>query len=145
MILVDANLLVYAYVREFAEHEAAIQWLDRQLSEAPRVGLPWPSLLSFVRLVTNPRIFERAQRVPKAWSQVEAWLSCPSVWIPQPTRGHTQALAALMRSVVTRSNLVPDAHLAALAIEHGLKLCSTDGDFARFPGLNWTNPLARPG
>ncbi len=76
-----------------------------------------------------------------AWQQVESWLATQTVWVPLPTERHHEALAPLMASVEGRANLVPDAHLAALAIEHGLVLCSTDGDFARFDGLEWRNPL----
>lgn len=108
------------------------------------VGLPWPSLLAFLRIVTNPRIFEKPESVMSAWGQVEAGLSCPNVWIPQPGEGHRALLARLPGQMSGGSNLVPDAHLAALAIEHGLTLCSTDGDFARFPGLRWMNPLTAP-
>jgi hypothetical protein len=106
------------------------------------VGLPWPSLLGFVRLVTNPRVFERPEEVGAAWRQVESWLDCPSVWVPLPTERHREILGPLIARTTGRANLVPDAHLAALAIEHGLLLCSTDGDFARFPDLRWENPLA---
>ena len=91
---------------------------------------------------TNPRIFERPKSVATAWKQVEDWLDCPPVWIPQPTERHREILGSLLKTQGGRSNLVPDAHLAALAIEHGLILCSTDGDFARFPNLRWENPLA---
>ncbi|MBI3684330.1 MAG: type II toxin-antitoxin system VapC family toxin [Acidobacteria bacterium] len=141
MILLDANLLVYARVAGSRQHDAARAWLDEQLDGTAAVGLPWPSLLAFVRLTTNPRIFERPQTVTAAWKQVEEWLNCPAVWIPSPTERHREFLAALLTGSAVRANLVPDAHLAALAVEHGLVLCSTDGDFARFPGLRWRNPL----
>jgi uncharacterized protein len=142
VILVDANLLVYAHVEAFPQHEPASEWLDGRLNGKDRVGLPWPSLLAFVRLISNPRIFESPRSIREAWQQVEAWLDLPSVWIPQPTPEHPLILGGLIGKVPLRSNLVPDAHLAAVAIEHGLLLCSTDGDFARFPGLQWQNPLA---
>jgi hypothetical protein len=103
--------------------------------------LPWTSLLAFVRIISNPRVVDRPRSLPEAWSQVEAWLDCPPAWIPLPTEHHRETLGELLR-VVPRGNLVPDAHLAALAVEHGLTLCSTDGDFARFPRLRWENPLA---
>ena len=141
MILVDANLLNYAQVSILPQYDAARGWLDQRLNGTVRVGLPWPSLLAFVRLVSNPRIFERSQPISMAWRQVEEWLNCPPVWIPQPTDRHREVLGALLSSHAERANLIPDAHLAALAIEHGLILCSTDGDFARFPGLRWENPL----
>jgi uncharacterized protein len=142
VILVDANLLIYARVNSFKEHARARAWLDGQLSGTTRVGLPWPSLLAFLRLVTNPRVFARPDSAEGAWKQLRAWLGADVVWIPQPTDRHADILETLLASSDLRGNLIPDAHLAALAIEHGLALCSTDGDFARFDGLQWTNPLA---
>ena len=141
MILVDANLLVYAHVASFRQHATARKWLDARINAAAPVGLPWPSLLAFVRIVSNPRIFDRPTSVSAAWRQVESCLATKSVWVPLPTERHQQVLGPLMERAEGRANLVPDAHLAALAIEHGLVLCSTDGDFARFDGLEWRNPL----
>jgi toxin-antitoxin system PIN domain toxin len=140
--LIDANLLVYGSVRAFPQHEAARGWLEATLNGPQRLGLPWASLLTFVRIVSNPRIFERPKPVREAWRCVEAWLDCPGVWVPLRTERHREVLRGLLADGPIQSNLVPDAHLAALAIEHGLILCSTDGDFARFPGLRWENPLA---
>jgi toxin-antitoxin system PIN domain toxin len=142
VILVDANVLVYAHSRSFTQHEAARAWLDERLNGPAPIGLPWPSLLAFVRVMSNPRVLTRPRSPAEAWSQVEAWLDCPTAWIPLPTERHRETLAGLLMVAVPRGNLVPDAHLAALAIEHGLTMCSTDGDFARFPGLRWENPLA---
>lgn len=142
MILVDANLLVYAHVSTAAEHERAREWLDEKLNGPAPVGLPWPSLLGFLRLVTNPRIFERPATAAEAWAQVLAWLDCEPAWIPEPGPRHADRLGELLAVPGVRGNLIPDAHLAALAIEHGLVLCSTDGDFGRFPGLRWENPLS---
>lgn len=142
MILVDTNLLVYARVADLPQHQAAHQWFDAKLNGTARVGLPWPSLLGFLRLVTNPRVFERPESIASAWQQVERWLAAEPVWIPTPTERHAEILGSLLTRAGVRSNLVPDAHLAALALEHGLRLCSTDGDFARFPDLRWENPLA---
>lgn len=141
MILVDTNLLIYAHVRQFEQHDPARKWLDNRLSGPGRVGLPWPSLLAFVRLVSNPRVFERPEPIADAWRQVIAWIQAPAAWVPVPTDQHAPILTRLIPSC-DRANLIHDAHLAALAIEHGLTLCSTDGDFARFPGLRWENPLA---
>jgi toxin-antitoxin system PIN domain toxin len=141
VILLDANLLVYAAVSSFPQHEAARLWLDERLNGSARVGLPWPSLTAFLRLVTNARVFERPMPMALAWRQVEAWLGCEPAWTPSPTERHAATLARLLAGPGVAANLVPDAHLAALAIEHGLELCSTDGDFARFPGLRWSNPL----
>ena len=142
MILVDANLLVYAHVSSLPQHAAARKWLDGRLNDYPTVGLPWQSLLGFVRLVSNPRVFERPEPVEAAWRQVEAWLDAPPAWVPCAGERHRAILAGLLKPGGLRANHVPDAHLAALAIEHGLTLCSTDGDFARFKGLRWQNPLA---
>lgn len=142
MILVDANLLVYAHVASLSQHERARAWLDERLSGSTPVGLPWESALAFVRLVSNPRVFERPVTVAEGWAQVEGWLSCPSVWIPAPTERHAEVLGGLLRAPGLRANHVPDAHLAALALEHGLTVCSTDGDFGRFAGVRWLNPLA---
>ena len=141
MILVDANLLVYAHVSSMPEHTRAREWLDEQLGGTAQVGLPWPSLLAFLRLTTNPRIFTRPARTEEAWRQVGDWLAAEPAWIPLPTHRHEEVLGGLLRETGATGNLVPDAHLAALAVEHGLELCSTDGDFARFSGLRWDNPL----
>jgi toxin-antitoxin system PIN domain toxin len=142
VILLDANLLVYAVGAGMRQHDVARTWLDARLNGPAPVGLPWPTLLAFIRLISNPRVFERPRAVVDAWGQVEEWLACAPVWIPAPTDRHREILGLLLGRSVTRSNLVADAHLAALAIEHGLTLCSTDGDFGRFPGLRWENPLA---
>ena len=141
MILLDANLLIYARVASVPQHDAARAWLDERLNGPAPVGLPWPSLLGFVRVTTNPRVFERPLPVAAAWRQVREWLDCPPAWIPVPTDRHVQFIEPLLLETGGTANLVPDAHLAALAIEHGLILCSTDGDFARFPGLRWEDPL----
>lgn len=104
--------------------------------------MPWESLTAFLRIVTNPRVFRRPERVDRAWRQVESWLDAPCAWIPTPTPDHRRVLATLLAATGAGAELVADAHLAALAIEHGLVLASTDGDFARFPGLRFENPLA---
>ena len=142
MILVDANLLLYAANQAAPEHARARDWLDARLNASPRVGLPWPSLLAFVRLATNPVVVRAPTSLANARRQVEEWLACDPVWIPLPGAEHSAILRSLLESPGMTSRLVPDAHLAALAIEHGLTVCSTDGDFARFPGLRWENPLA---
>lgn len=141
MILVDANLLVYAVMPDAAQHDAARQWLEDRLNDSGRVGLPWPVLLAFLRIVTNPRVFRRTAAMRDAWALVEEWLALPNVWVPDAGERQADILGSLL-SRVPGGNLVPDAHLAAIAIEHGLTLCSTDGDFARFAGLRWENPIA---
>lgn len=141
MILVDASLLIYAVFELSPHHRAARDWLDARLSESARVGLPWPSLLAFLRLVTNARIFEKPASVEDAWKRLEGWLDSSNVWVPMPTERHRSVLSGLLHAVSRGANLVPDAHLAALAIEHGLTLCTADAGFGRFPGLKWENPI----
>ncbi len=141
MILVDVNLLVYATVATTVEHSAARPWFNSRLNGTAAVGLPWLSLLGFVRIVSNRRVFSDPVPIADAWREVERWLDCPTVWVPHPTDRHREVLGPLLSHSVFRANVVSAAHLAALAIEHGLTLCSADGDFARFPGLRWENPL----
>ena len=141
MILVDANLLLYAYYEDYAQNVAVRRWLDEVLLGEHRVGLPWPCLLAFVRLATNPRLFSEPATIHEAWAQVQNWLDCPCAWIPQAGERHRAVLASCLAAVST-SNGVPDAHLAALALEHGLTIYSADSGFSRFPGLRWVNPLA---
>ena len=140
MILVDVNLLLYAHVASFQQHTAAREWLNSQIRDQIRVGLPWTSLLAFLRLATNPRVFSQPEPIERAWAQVEKWLSWPSTWIPQPGQDHQRILAGLLAPGVT-GNLIPDAHLAALALEHGLTVCSCDSGFAKFDGVRWIDPL----
>lgn len=142
MRLVDANILVYAFTTSFPQHDIARSWLDKRLSDGVPLGLPWPSLVAFVRLTSNPRLFERPVAVAAAWKQVEEWLACGPAWVPQPTERHATVMADLLAASGIRSEHVPDAHLAALALEHGLAVASADADFTRFPGLRLENPLA---
>lgn len=141
MILVDTNLLVYAVDSSSPFHDDARRWFEGRLNGASGVGLPWQALNGFARLVSNPRICPNPMSTAQAWAQVEQWLALDCTFTPEPTGRHREILAGLM-SRVTRAELIPDAHLAALAIEYGLVLCSTDADFDRFPGLAWENPLA---
>lgn len=141
MRLVDANILVYAVVESMAQNERAKDWLDEALNGIPRVGIPWQTILAFVRLVSNPRIFDRPASIMDAWLQVEAWLGCECVWIPAPTERHAEVLNALLGVPGLSANQVPDAHLAALAIEHGLVICTSDSDFNRFSEIRVENPL----
>ncbi len=142
MILIDANLLVYAYIEEMPHHKKARAWLDDTLATSPRVGLPWVSLMAFLRIVTNRRLFQRPPTMKTAWGQVQRWLDADSVWIPQPTERHRTVLDSLLGEIGGKPELVTDAHLAAIAVEHGLVLCSSDGDFARFSQLRWLDPLS---
>lgn len=140
MILVDANVLLYAKDANSPNHGKALAWLDSRLSSGDRVGLPWATLLAFIRIITNPRIYPQPLSADDAWQQVEEWLAVDGVWIPMPTDRHADILGRLVRAGKITANLVSDAHIAALAMEHGLVICSSDGDFARFP-VRWENPL----
>jgi hypothetical protein len=142
MILVDANLLLYAKISNYPQHLPAKQWLEKQLQERP-VGLSWVTLLAFVRLITHPKLSTQPLPIEAAWQQVEEWLASPMVWIPSPTERHGEILGKLLCGTHAAGNLVTDAHLAALAMEHNLILCSCDRDFLKFEpfGLKWQNPL----
>lgn len=141
MSLVDANLLLYAVIREYPQHRKAKTWLDNLLRKPERVALPWASMLAFFRIATNPRVFTKPLRGEQAWQVVSLWLAHPHVWIPIETEQHPQLLGGLLIKSQATAGLVHDASLAALAMSHGLTLYSTDGDFSRFPGLQWVNPL----
>lgn len=145
MILVDVNLLLYGTVAGYPQHDAARAWLEERFNGPAGVGLPWVSLLGFVRLASNPRVLENPMPVRRAWGRVEEWLGLEATFVPEPAARHSAILRELIPSAGNRSNLVPDVYLAALAIEYGLTLCSTDADFARFPGLSWEDPLSRRG
>ncbi len=140
LILLNANLLIYAHARESPHHEAAQAWFEEVLNGVNKVGLPWPTLLGFLRLMGNSHVVQTPLPLHQGWAQVESWLALPTTWIPLPTDCHRKLIADLVKEE-SRPNLVNDAHLAALAIEHGLTVCSTDGDFARFRDLRWENPL----
>lgn len=140
MILVDTNLLLYAVDEASPHHEGVRSWLQRWLNGPVGVGLPWQVLNGFVRLASNPRVSPNPMPVSRAWAMVNEWLRLESTFTPEPTHRHRQILDGLMPAV-TRAELVPDAHLAALAMEYGLVLCSSDSDFERFKGLKWENPL----
>jgi toxin-antitoxin system PIN domain toxin len=104
--------------------------------------MPWHSLLAFLRVSTNPRVFGRPLSIGSAWEQVLEWIDHPQTWIPEPTDDHAEVLGKILTGMQITAKLIPDAHLAAIAIEHGLTVCSADADFARFPGVTWVNPLA---
>jgi hypothetical protein len=139
MIFVDGNLLIYFGVAQMPQHWAADRWFREFVATGHRIGIPWP--LAFLRITTNPRLFAQPAAIDVAMRQVEGWLRLPMVWVPGPTERHGKIFATLLRQSNGTGNLVADCHLAALAIEHGLEMCSADGDFARFTGLRWVNPL----
>lgn len=140
-MLLDANLLLYSVHEQSDRHEAAVAWLTEQLNGSRRVGIPWSSLGAFLRIATHPRAFPRPLTPARAWECVSDWLAAPVAWIPEPGPQHAHILGQLVAAYDVRGNLVPDAMLAALAIEHGLTLHSTDTDFARFRELRWEDPL----
>ena len=141
MKLIDLNLLIYAINRDSAPHRAAKAWLEDALSGGEAVALPWVVLLGFLRLTTNPRIVARPLTAEQAMQVVDGWLARPMVVALHPGDEHWRILGELLAACGTAGNLITDAHLAALAIEHGAELCSADGDFARFARLRWVNPL----
>jgi toxin-antitoxin system PIN domain toxin len=140
LILLDANILIYANESRSPHHEAARAWFETTLNGTAKVGFPWPTLLGFARLMGNSHVVQKPVPLHRSWRQVRTWLARPQAWIPVPTDRHQQILTDLL-AVESRPDLASDAHLAALAIEHGLTVCSTDGDFARFRDVRWENPL----
>jgi uncharacterized protein len=141
LILVDANLLLYAEHARSPQHRKACEWWDAQLSGSSAVGLCWSVLSAFLRISTNARAYERPLTIEEAMNRVQSWLDQPCVRIVQPTQRHWHVFREMLASGKATANLVSDAHLAALAIEYGCELNSTDADFARFPKLAWKNPL----
>jgi hypothetical protein len=142
MILLDANLLIYAVNADAPLHGKAKSWLESALSGRETVGFSWNVLLAFLRLTTRPGLFRRPLPVDTAFDLVAAWLDRQSAAIVHPGPRHLQILRELLEPLGAGGNLTSDAHLAALAMEHRAELCSSDTDFARFHGLNWRNPLS---
>ena len=141
MILPDVNLLVYAYNEDAPHHAAAKVWWEDCLSGTEPLALAWVVMLGFVRLMSNRRVLVRPMAAAEAVEHCRSWLLQPNVRILLPGPAHMDVLAGLLAGHVG-SNLVTDAHLAALAIEHQAELHSNDTDFARFSGLAWRNPVA---
>jgi toxin-antitoxin system PIN domain toxin len=140
-VIVDANLLLYARNDADPRHGAARAWLEGALNGSTRVGLPWWSLVAFVRIATNPRAFPDPLAPAEAADQVDEWLDAPRAWLAEPTIHFREVFAALVAAHQVRGPLVTDAQLAALAIDHGVPVVSTDADFARFREVEWINPL----
>lgn len=141
-MLIDANLLIYAVDAAVPEHAKASAWLTDRLNGDVRVGIPWESLSAFLRISTHPRATTQPLQPADAWRFVDDWLAVDLVWVPVATERHADVLGGLIDRYRVSGNLVPDAHLAALAIEHGLEICSADTDFARFTEVRWRNPIA---
>lgn len=141
MILVDANLLLHAYNPRSADHEAARKWLEATLSGQEFVRFAWVTIWAFLRIATSPRVFEHPLTMTEAEEIVSSWFAQPATGIAEPGERHWEILRALATDGQTYGPLVMDAALAAIAIEHGAMLYTTDRDFARFDNLSWTNPL----
>jgi uncharacterized protein len=140
MILPDVNVLVHAHNADSAVHGLARRWWDECLAGPEGVGLAWAALLGFIRLTTNRRIVARPLPVGEVTARIAGWLDLPHVHLAQPSETHFARLRTELERLGTAGNLTTDAHLAALAMERGYVLYTTDADFARFPGLRWVNP-----
>jgi toxin-antitoxin system PIN domain toxin len=141
MKIPDVNLLIYAFDETSVFHDAAHAWIEELLSGAETVGFAWMVLLAFLRLSTRSRIVENPLEPSRAFDIIAGWLAQPVSILLHPTERHFDVLRGLLEPLGTAGNLTTDAHLAALAIEHGGEVCSADGDFGRFTGLRWSNPL----
>ena len=141
MKLPDVNLLLYAVDEGAVRHGPARAWVEERLSGTETFAFTWVVLLAFIRLTTSPRVFQSPLSTSDALDLVDSWLAQPCVTVVHPTSRHAPVLRDLLEPFGTAGNLTTDAHLAALAIEHGAELCSTDRDFSRFAGLRWANPL----
>jgi toxin-antitoxin system PIN domain toxin len=140
MTIVDVNVLLYAVNSSDPQHDAASRWLVRALNGAEIVGIPWLTILAFVRLATSSRVFPAALSVGDAFGLMQGWLARRSVVIPTPTARHLAVLHGLVAGAGTAGTLVADAHLAALALEHGAQVASFDRDFLRFAGVQLVTP-----
>ena len=140
MLLLDANVLLHAVNERAREHAAAGEWLLRALAGTEAVAFAWTVVLAFLRLSTHPAVFPRPLTAGQAADAVEAWLGAPPAVAVEPTRQHLALVRGLLERAGTAGNLVGDAHLAALALEHGATIVSFDRDFARFEGVRLRRP-----
>lgn len=140
MVIIDANVLLYAVDATAPDHELSRTWLDRTLAGRETAGLPWVSLLAFIRIGTHPRIMDAPMTAPDAVEQVERWLAEPAALVVAPTQRHPRLLSSLLTAAGRGGALVTDAHLAALAVEHDATVVSFDRDFARFDGVRHRLP-----
>ena len=141
-MIIDANILLYAVDQTSPHHEASATWLIDTLNSGVRVGLPWQTIGAFLRISTHPRVYARPLAATDAQDIVDHWLALGSVWVPAATERTARLYGDLARRYRVTGNLVPDAQLAALALEHGLAVASADTDFARFREVRWVNPVA---
>lgn len=140
MKVVDLNVVVYASDESSTRHRRAKRWFDVAMSSTETIGISTAVAVGFVRLTTSPRVMATPLDVETSLAVVEAWYRRPNVTAPQPTERHYGLLRELLAPIGTGGNLVPDAHLAALSIEHGAELVSFDHDFGRFSGVRWLEP-----
>jgi len=140
VLLVDANVLLHAVNTRSREHQAARQWLLDALGRREAVAFAWTVVLAFLRVSTHPAVFPRPLTVEQALGLLEPWVAAPPSVLLEPTRRHLALLGGLLARTGTAGNLVGDAHLAALALEHGATIVSFDRDFARFEGVAWRLP-----
>ena len=141
MIVVDLNVLIYAVDENSFHHAAARSWLEGQLNGTENIGIPWIVILGFLRIMTNGKVFPHPLTEDQAVEIIDAWIKHPLVRIPHPKENHWHLMKELIAESGTAGNLTSDIHLAAIAMQHGLKLFTLDADFSRFKGLRWERPF----
>ncbi len=141
MKLLDVNLLIYTVDEDASHHEAALRWFEQTLSGSETVAFAWHALVGFLRITTRPRGARDPWPIDSALDEIQRWLAQPVATVVHPMHRHAAVLRDLLAPLGAGGNLTSDAHLAALAIEHGATLCSHDNDFSRFAGLSWVDPL----
>lgn len=141
MILPDANLILYAHIKDFPQHQASKAWLEKTLAEGEIVALAWQVITAFVRIGTNPKLFKFPMAIKQVENRLGALFALPNIKVVSPTDKHWQIFLKLLKETNAAGNLVMDAHLAALAIEHSARLASSDDDFKLFADLDYFNPL----
>jgi uncharacterized protein len=139
-VLLDASVLLYSVDSSSTRHDACARWVEAAFGGQRRVALPWQTIGAFLRISTHPRVFRQPSTSREAWAMVEQWLAAPVCWVPEATERTAAILGGLLTELDLTANLITDAQLAALAIEHGLAVVSVDSDFARFPDVRWINP-----
>jgi toxin-antitoxin system PIN domain toxin len=142
-MLLDANVLLYSVDQSLRHHALCADWIRDAFTGPRRIALPWQTIGAFLRIATHPRVFSRPLSSDDAWTIVERWLMAPNCWIPEASERTARILGKLINELDIRGNLITDAQLAALAIEHGVPVVSVDSDFARFSEVQWVNPLIR--
>lgn len=141
MLIPDINLLIYAYNETASKHKEAKKWWESSITQGELIAIPWVVINGFIRLTTHPRVFESPLKPKKSFSTIESWFNFPNVQTINPGHDHLSIIKQLLIREGVGGNLVTDAHLAAIAIEHQCELHSNDSDFGRFPGLRWVNPI----